>query len=70
MIRRAIGGGVRLVARVAIALVCYDLAWPALSTSPDAATLSQVAGGVLAGLITILTGKFLYDTFLPLPRTP
>ncbi len=78
MISRTLVGLLRLGARVAVAFVVYDVARTMLI--PPAAThafgpttvaiLAQLTGGLLAGAITILVGKFLYDTFLPVSRTP
>jgi hypothetical protein len=77
MIARALAGLLRLGARVTVAIVAYDLARtmlipPAANHSfgpTTVAVLAQLAGGLLAGAITILVGKFLYDTFLPISRS-
>ena len=78
MFARALAGLLRLGTRLAVAIVAYDIVRttmisPAASHAfgPAAvAVLAQLAGGVLAGAITIIVGKFLYDTFLPVSRAP
>jgi hypothetical protein len=70
MAGRAVREVLRLGARIAVALVIYDLMRGVAIGPPGAAVIAQVAGGLLAGAITIIIGKFLYDTFIPVSRTP
>jgi hypothetical protein len=68
MIRHVLASLLRLGARLTVVWVAYDL-WTSMVIGPAGmATLAQVAGGVLAGAVTIIIGKFLYDTFLPISR--
>ena len=70
MVGRAVRELLRLGARIAVALVIYDLVRSVVIGPSGAAVVAQVAGGLLAGAITIIIGKFLYDTFIPVSRTP
>jgi len=71
MVGRAVQELLRLGGRVAVALVVYDLVLGvAIAYTPSAAVVAQLAGGLLAGAITIIIGKLLYDTFIPTSRTP
>jgi hypothetical protein len=70
MAGRAVREVLRLGARIAVALVIYDLMRGVALGPPGAAVIAQVAGGLLAGALTIIIGKFLYDTFIPVSRTP
>ena len=82
MVTRALTGFLRLGSRLAVAFIVFDFvrtgAIPsaaaalglefAESDPSTVALLAQLAGGLLAGAITIIVGKGLYDTFLPVAR--
>jgi hypothetical protein len=60
----------RACARLVVAFVVYDLVRGIAIGPVGVLILAQVAAGLFAGAVTIIVGKFLYDTFLPHPRTP
>lgn len=70
MLSRFLRDGLRFTMRVTVAValigVIDSIPWP----EADRGTIALVLGGALAGVVTILVGVLLYDTFYPRTTLP